>query len=102
LSRAGLEPDGDVLERGGSGGGAAQEAAAADPVEVVAPDFDDPEPAESEDFDPDESEDFDPDESEEPEPPASEEAATFVSDFSALSARSDLPDFLAAARLSVL
>ena len=71
---------------------AAQEAAAADPVEVVAPDFDEPE----------ESEDFDPDESEEPDLPASEEAATFVSDFSDLTAPSDLPDFLAAARLSVL
>ncbi len=72
-----------------------QEAAAAEPVAVLASDFDDePEPAESEGLDPDEL-----------ELPESEEAATFVSDLSDLSdlsALSAFSDFFAAARLSVL
>ena len=60
------------------------------------PDFGD-ELEESEDFDPGLSDD-DPGLSED-DPALSEDAATFVSDFSALS---DLSDFLAEVRLSVL
>lgn len=70
-----------------------QEAAAADPAGVVVPAFEG------------ESEDFDPEESDELEPPLSEAAEALVSDFSALSlfsGLSDLSDFLAEVRLSVL